>query len=142
MPHGTVAKALDEGELMNSEVHVAGGEEGRATTTGLQVTSDALLLNSELQVAGGGEGRTITMDLQATSEAVLMNLKLPSLQATSEGLPSRPQKALMNWRLMPRANPTRRAGPSRCSGPASSPAGLARPWPLLRLRPSGRPSRT
>ncbi len=78
---------------MNSEVQVAGGGEGRSTTTGLQITSDALSMNSELQVAGGGDGRTTTMDLQATSEAVLMNLKLPSLQATWEGLSVNMEKA-------------------------------------------------
>ena len=86
-------KARDEGGLINSEVQAAGGDEGRATTTGLQVTSDALSMNSELQVAGGGDGRTTTMDLQATPEAVLMNLKLPSLQATSEGLSVNAEKA-------------------------------------------------
>ena len=57
-PGGTVAKVRDEGGLTNLEVQAAGGEEGRATSTGLQVTSDALSMNSELQVAGGGECRT------------------------------------------------------------------------------------
>ncbi len=71
-PGGKVAKMLDEGGLTNLEVQIAGGKEGRATATGLQVTSDALSMNSEMQVAGGSEGRTTTMDLQATSEAVLM----------------------------------------------------------------------
>ena len=50
-------KVFDEGGLTNLEVQVAGGEEGRATTTGLQVTSETLSMNSELQVG---------TDLQAT----------------------------------------------------------------------------
>jgi hypothetical protein len=81
-----VANVLDEGGLTDLEVQVAGGEEGRATTTGLQVTSDAPLMNSVLQVAGGGERRATTMDLQATSKVVAMNPKLPSQRATLEGL--------------------------------------------------------
>ena len=50
-------------------------------------------MNSELQVAGGGECRTTTMNLQVTSEAVAMNLKVPSLQATWEGLSVNAEKA-------------------------------------------------
>ncbi len=88
-----MATVHDEGGLTNLEVKFAGGEEGRATTTGLQFVSDALSMNSELQVAGGGESRTTIMDLQATSEAVEMNLKLPSLQATSEVLSVNTEKA-------------------------------------------------
>ena len=62
-----MAKVHDEGGLTNLEVQAAGGEEGRATTTGLQFTSDALSMNSELQVAGGGECRATTMNFQVTS---------------------------------------------------------------------------
>ncbi len=54
---------------MNSELHEVAvcGDEGHITTTGLQVTSEALAMDSELQkvsVRGGGDGRITTKGVQ------------------------------------------------------------------------------
>ena len=59
---------------MTSELQGSGGDEGRSSTKGLQVTPEGLLMTSELQGSGGDEGRSTT-GLHVTSECLLMDLE-------------------------------------------------------------------
>ena len=58
---------------MDSELQPAGGDEGRSSTTGLQVTPEVLSMTSELQGSGGDEGRSTITGLHVTSECLLMD---------------------------------------------------------------------
>ena len=61
---------------MDSELQPAGGDEGRSSTTGLQVTPEVLSMTSELQGSGGDEGRSSSKGLQVTPEVLLMTSEL------------------------------------------------------------------
>ena len=69
----TGLQVIPEVLSMTSELQGSGGDEGRSSTTGLQVTPEVLLMTSELQGSGGDAGRSTITGLHVTSECLLMD---------------------------------------------------------------------